>query len=587
MVTGLSGTGLVLQDNGGANLPVSADGPFTFTTDVTSGGAYKVTVLTQPSSPAQTCAVTGGSGTASANVTSVQVACTASNEFGVSSLKGTYVFSLTGIDQAASNVPTMLGSLTANGAGGVTGGTVDLITGVNGVASPAVEPITGGSYSVGTDGRGQIKFDTTTSAGAVTFTLDFVLTSSSHGLVMEDDSYETGSGTIDLQSAITQSQLAGSYTFAFSGTTAIGASPIATVGAFTLDSTGAVSTGQEDVNNAGAYSGAPSQILTSSAVTLGTTPAKATISSSAGTTYTFDVYPIDSSHLKFFENDSQLFVSGDAYTQGSSIPPGQLVFTLTGEDTIKVTGLMPITLPIDSGGWLTYDPPIIDAGLEDFNNPAGSVDQADAVSGSFSAVSGGRSVLSLGNFLNSLANTLGNYSFAAYPFTFSGGGGTGIQLLEIDGLGITSGVAYAQTSTTLAASQGYGLNVSALTLNELNKTIGTIEEDAIAEFTTTTSGLSGFVDFNSPGMLAFDQTLTGSFPATVDNKGRGTATTKYFGFNYYVVNGSTFLLLVNDLNLFGTEIFELQNAAGSPGAESGVAPLHPAFHAHAARQQKK
>jgi len=493
MVTGLSGTGLVLQDNGGANLPVSADGPFTFTTDVTSGGAYKVTVLTQPSSPAQTCAVTGGSGTASANVTSVQVACTASNEFGVSSLKGTYVFSLTGIDQAASNVPTMLGSLTANGAGGVTGGTVDLITGVNGVASPAVEPITGGSYSVGTDGRGQIKFDTTTSAGAVTFTLDFVLTSSSHGLVMEDDSYETGSGTIDLQSAITQSQLAGSYTFAFSGTTAIGASPIATVGAFTLDSTGAVSTGQEDVNNAGAYSGAPSQILTSSAVTLGTTPAKATISSSAGTTYTFDVYPIDSSHLKFFENDSQLFVSGDAYTQGSSIPPGQLVFTLTGEDTIKVTGLMPIT----------------------------------------------------------------------------------------------SGVAYAQTSTTLAASQGYGLNVSALTLNELNKTIGTIEEDAIAEFTTTTSGLSGFVDFNSPGMLAFDQTLTGSFPATVDNKGRGTATTKYFGFNYYVVNGSTFLLLVNDLNLFGTEIFELQNAAGSPGAESGVAPLHPAFHAHAARQQKK
>jgi galactose oxidase-like protein len=75
-VSGLSGTGLVLQDNGGNNLPVSANGTFTFTTAIASGGAYSVTVLTQPSSPAQTCTVTSGSGTASANVTSVVVTCT-------------------------------------------------------------------------------------------------------------------------------------------------------------------------------------------------------------------------------------------------------------------------------------------------------------------------------------------------------------------------------------------------------------------------------------------------------------------------------------------------------------------------------
>lgn len=75
-VAGLAGTGLVLQDNGGDNLAVSASGSFTFKTSVTRGGAYKVTVLTQPSSPAQTCAVTNGSGTATANVRRVQVACT-------------------------------------------------------------------------------------------------------------------------------------------------------------------------------------------------------------------------------------------------------------------------------------------------------------------------------------------------------------------------------------------------------------------------------------------------------------------------------------------------------------------------------
>ncbi|HET6219329.1 MAG TPA: hypothetical protein VFE27_20065 [Acidobacteriaceae bacterium] len=201
-----------------------------------------------------------------------------SSIFGVSSLNGTYVFSSTGLNLSnGSPLLTMVGSLTSNGSGGITGGTVDLIGGSLGVSSPAAQPITGGSYTVGTDGRGQIKFDTTTHAGAITITLDFVLISSSHGLVVEFDSNGTGSGTIDLQSAVTQSQLAGSYAFAVSGTTANGASPTATVGAFSLSSAGAVSGGQEDVNNAGSCSGAPSQILTTSSVNLGTTPAKATI----------------------------------------------------------------------------------------------------------------------------------------------------------------------------------------------------------------------------------------------------------------------------------------------------------------------
>ncbi|MGB8325135.1 MAG: kelch repeat-containing protein [Candidatus Acidiferrum sp.] len=76
-VSGLTGTGLVLQDNAGDNLPViAAATKFTFVTSVASGGAYKVTVLTQPSNPAQTCTVTSGTGTALANVTSVTVACT-------------------------------------------------------------------------------------------------------------------------------------------------------------------------------------------------------------------------------------------------------------------------------------------------------------------------------------------------------------------------------------------------------------------------------------------------------------------------------------------------------------------------------
>ena len=77
-VTGLSGSGLVLQDNGGNNLPVSPGATgFVFTTSVASGSNYSVTVSSQPSNPSQTCVLTSGSGEVSnANVASVRLACT-------------------------------------------------------------------------------------------------------------------------------------------------------------------------------------------------------------------------------------------------------------------------------------------------------------------------------------------------------------------------------------------------------------------------------------------------------------------------------------------------------------------------------
>ncbi len=78
-VSGLTSSGLVLQDNLGNNLTVPANATsFTFSTALASGSAYSVTVLTQPPSPAQNCSVTDGSGTVgSANVASVQVSCVA------------------------------------------------------------------------------------------------------------------------------------------------------------------------------------------------------------------------------------------------------------------------------------------------------------------------------------------------------------------------------------------------------------------------------------------------------------------------------------------------------------------------------
>lgn len=76
-VVGLKGKGLVLQNNGGDDLPISADGTFQFPKVILEGTSYNVTVKTQPSEPWQTCSVAGGIGQALKEpITTVTVNCT-------------------------------------------------------------------------------------------------------------------------------------------------------------------------------------------------------------------------------------------------------------------------------------------------------------------------------------------------------------------------------------------------------------------------------------------------------------------------------------------------------------------------------
>lgn len=74
-ITGLTGSGLVLQNNGGNDLTIPAGATtFTFGTSVVAGGPYSVSVKTQPTAPAQVCTVASATGTANAN-TLVAVTC--------------------------------------------------------------------------------------------------------------------------------------------------------------------------------------------------------------------------------------------------------------------------------------------------------------------------------------------------------------------------------------------------------------------------------------------------------------------------------------------------------------------------------
>ena len=73
-VTGLTGSGLVLQNNGGDNLTVAANATaFEFATPVAYGSRYAVTVATQPLG--QSCTLARASGTATAEVSGVALTC--------------------------------------------------------------------------------------------------------------------------------------------------------------------------------------------------------------------------------------------------------------------------------------------------------------------------------------------------------------------------------------------------------------------------------------------------------------------------------------------------------------------------------
>jgi 6-phosphogluconolactonase (cycloisomerase 2 family) len=75
-VTGLTGTGLVLEVNGSQSLAVGANGTFSFPGALSSGSSYVVTVQSQPSVAREICSISNGSGTVGTSaVGDVGVAC--------------------------------------------------------------------------------------------------------------------------------------------------------------------------------------------------------------------------------------------------------------------------------------------------------------------------------------------------------------------------------------------------------------------------------------------------------------------------------------------------------------------------------
>ncbi len=125
-VSGLAGSGLVLQNNAGDDLSISADGAFTFSATVTGGNAYAVTVRTQPAILSQTCTVSNGSGTITADVSNVVVNCV------TPPARFAYVVNYSGHNVSVFGVDSTTGALTAIPASPfATGGTYPIAVAVD------------------------------------------------------------------------------------------------------------------------------------------------------------------------------------------------------------------------------------------------------------------------------------------------------------------------------------------------------------------------------------------------------------------------------------------------------------------------
>lgn len=74
-VTGITTGTLVIRNNGGDDLSITADGSFTFATKIKDGGDYDVSIKTIPAG-LSTCTVTNGTGVViNKNVSNIKVDC--------------------------------------------------------------------------------------------------------------------------------------------------------------------------------------------------------------------------------------------------------------------------------------------------------------------------------------------------------------------------------------------------------------------------------------------------------------------------------------------------------------------------------
>ena len=498
--TATNGCGTITTSGGTAN----ASATYTAPAFPPPGGAVSITATSTDQSALP----------ASANVV-VQI----SN----GSLVGSYAYSVAGKNSGTTYAAA--GSITFDGAGNITGGGEDIN---NGGATSAT--ITGGSYHIGADGRGNATVQT--SAGTETWQI--VVKDNTKAYIMRADAGVTGTGTLYLQdtSKFAIASVSGNYALRLSGAAAgqVAGSPAA-AGAFTA-SAGVITAGKLDTS--AGTTATPAVPVTGAYTAPVTTTGRGTLFlGSTNVAY----YLVDATRLVVVETDSGKPLRGDIVKQpASSFTAG----SYAGSFAMLTSGSN-ATVPVAVGSIFTLDgASAVSSGVADVNIN-GNAQSGVAMTGTYAVTDAtfGRAELSV--TINGQAR-----KFVLYPES------TGVyDVLEIDGVQTTSGRAYLQASN-IAASLWVGSYAGAIAGTDFINAPGG-EEDAVGLFAPNGgSSLAGTLDVNDGGTIVRNASVGGNY-LTSATAGRltGSMTTSASGlssgqFVFYVIDGNRALVMEND-----------------------------------------
>ena len=409
-------------------------------------------------------------------------------------LAGTYVFGVA--SNAVTGFSAEAGVITFDGVGNILGGALDQ----SGTGAGPIT-ITGGTYQVGTDGRGSAILET--SQGAIVWQFA-VATHAKTFLAQLTANGVTAMGTMELQQPSATTAIKGGYALNLIGvTTASPASPFMMAGSITSDGTATVT---RVVLDAATNSGVSSNLTGTGTYTAPSSNGRGTISFSTTLgSQTFTYYQIDSTHLQLVETDGAQLAGGELYQQAAgpfsaSSFNEKLAFTLSGFKSGAVYAIGGLFTLNGSSGITNR---LIDGVSQTVFDTNGSYLVTDTVSGRTTAtwtIAGGTTS-----------------QFVLYPRSDGG-----FVMLETDGGNIAEGMAMQQTLTSPSVFSLAGNLALGITGYEAS---ATTPEVLTGNLVISHQGaLSGILDAaDSTGVTERDVLQIGAFSVALDT-GRGTAT---------------------------------------------------------------
>jgi hypothetical protein len=519
----------------------------TFAPAHTVSGAATVYTAPASSGPVTITAASTADAGAAASLT-VRIVAADSNTL----LNGAYVFSVQGVN--GSGTYAAVGTLIADGNGHITGGQQDY-TDESMQAGP--DALTG-DYAIGPDGRGSVVLNVANTSlplsGNETFSL--VLTSATHGSLMQFDGTANASGSLDAQapSALDPAAISGAFAFLAQGVDIGPQAPFTCGGVLIMSAlAGTVESGVYFENDGGfTFTSA-----TTGAVTAPDAFGRGTLGLAVGRDFAY--YAVQGQVLRIVGTDVPATVTGGSvYGQGTAGLDGTFSnASLAGDHVLSMGGGSTFGALALAGQFMADGAGGFSAGVSEVNNN-GTVTFASIAGLTPYAISGnGVGTLILPAAADQRGSVSSLLVFLVDPALnlvdpASAAGGGGALVMDYDETAVASGYILPRLAGGLDGDYAVGfqyVHVDGQT-------------DWLGQTALAAGALAGAVDINAGGLTTAGAGFAGTLAADAVNAGRWTGTLTVGGAAHpvtlYQVSGALSIILDTGTSEVGLGILERQ-----------------------------